>query len=207
VVLAGLIVVLTGAGCGDDSGRRSLPDAAPAVDAAIDVPSPIDAAVDAPRDAPAPRGGYDIGYIDEITFPYNYIGFNGLLLIVNRGELPLNLATTSVVSVTDDQADVIVTFELDTPSIASLQPERAAGALTQNASLKLVSSGLVPEPIDDQSIDFLIGFASFPPIGIDVRAEATLRIGDANIVLPFTLHVVAGDRTGELDHAVRLSSR
>lgn len=183
-------------GCGDQQ--------APATDAppGIDAGRPIDAGVD----SPPPLARYDVGYIDEHTIPYNYTGVGGMVLIVNKSEKPLSMAKASVVSVTSDRSDVTCTLALDPPSTTLLPPNHVAGLLSQQAALELVNSGLVPEPIDDDMMNFEIGFASFPPIGIDVHARATIRIGDADLVLPFTIHVVSGDRTNELNHAVRIGT-
>lgn len=193
--MAVVVALLVGStGCGEVTQPRSG-------DASPDADHIIDAAVDSSMS----QVKYDVAYANEITFPYNYTGLSGFLLVVNRAQAPLSLVNAAVASVSDDNPDVTWTLELDTPSTIALPLGHAAGFLSQEARLKIVGSSLVTEPIDDDVLDFRMSFASFPPIGIDVHAQARLRIGGVDLVLPFTVHVVAGDRTSALNSAIRIN--
>jgi len=181
---------------GGDAGPADARDAAPITDGAVD-PRP---------DAATPTRSFDVGYINELSFPFNFTGVSEFMIIVNRGPAALNLATAALDAIEDDSPDVVWTLAVDMLSTTSLPAGHAGGLLSQEANIALVVSGLVSEPLADNTLNFRISFSEFPPVGTDIHAQATLRIDDASVVLPFTIHVTASG-TVTLDHAARVGSR
>jgi hypothetical protein len=164
-----------------------------AIDAAVD--TAIDAAVDAAIDTPDPTFvAYDIGYVNDLTFTTSTTAVSHMLLVINRGSTALQLSTVSVKDVGDDNTSVAWSFAKKTDSTVMLRPGRAAGALSPLARETLVTSGLVPEPIDDQLLDFEMAFAAPAPLGTAVHGQAVITINGVDITVPFVIHV--GDQPG-----------
>jgi hypothetical protein len=181
---------------GDAGGGVDAPDAAPITDAPVDgLP-----------DAATPTHGFDVGYINELSFPFNFSGVSEFMVIVNRGPSPLNLASATLDLLEDDSPDVVWTLAVDMLSTTLLPTGHAGGLLSQEATTALIVSGLVPEPRADDALDFRMSFSDFPPRGTDIHAQAKLTIDDASVVLPFTIHIT-GSGTITLDHAMRVGSR
>jgi hypothetical protein len=153
----------------------------------------IDAAVDALPDSAAGGVKYDVGYVNEITVQVSDSGaISGFTLVVNKGTAPLDLSTALVVAVSDDNPAFTWSFEKVGNSIAMLSPERSAGLLNQLATTQIVTNGLVPEPIEDQILNFGMFVTPAPTAGLNLQTQAVLQIGTANIVLPFTVHYISG---------------
>jgi hypothetical protein len=172
-------------------GGRSAPgtpDAIVAIDGMTPDAEPKDAGIDV---APASPTKYDIAYINDITINPNISSIFSFLIVVNEGTAPLKLETTSVVTYSDDNAGIDWQLTRSGATTAMLQPGHAAGMLNPDAVAKLVDSGLAPEPIDDNNLDFTMAFATPPTAGVTLRAQAVLRIETADIVLPFTISIVA----------------
>jgi hypothetical protein len=186
-------------------------DSAPVDGAPVDGAQVVDAApgsdagLDASIDAAAPSHAFDVGYINEFTYPFNVTGVSEFMMVVNRGPLPLNLADAELDAVEDDSPQVDWTLSVDMLSTTVLPAGHAAGLLSQDANTALVVSGLVSEPLDDNTLNFRMSFSDFPTAGTAIHAQAKLRIGDASVTLPFTIHIVASG-TVMLDHAVRVGS-
>jgi hypothetical protein len=178
------------------------PDATP-IDAALIDAAPIDALIDA---APAPVTKYDIAYITDITLNPNISSIFSFLLIVNKGTAPLKLETTTVVTYSDDSAGIDWTLTNNGVTTTMLRPDHAAGMLSPDVAAKLVDSGLVPEPIDDNTLNFTMAFTTPPPSGVTLRAQAVLRVETADIVLPFTINIVASGAP-KYNVASRISSQ
>jgi hypothetical protein len=200
----GVVVVLVGlasaAGCGKV--QQSVADAAPA-------PALLDAAamvLDVMPDTPTPETRFDVGYVNDFTVPADTDSVFGFALVVNTGAAPLDLGTATVVTVTDDNDAVDWTFTKKAGSTTMLVPNHAAGLLTLAAHDKVVTGGVVSEPIDDQLLDFSMGFASPPTAGTSLHGQVVLEIQHSVAILPFTVSVVAsGDLL--LNVARRVSSQ
>jgi hypothetical protein len=177
-----MAVIVCASGCGSVKSERLI-DAGETEDAAVDAPG--DAMVDAP---PPGTTRYDVAYINEITFSAGGTSAAAFLLVVNKGTLPLDLATASVVTFSDDNAAVDWKFVEAATSTTRLAPEHAAGLLSGPATAQLVVSGLVPEPIDDRLITFEMSFVDPVIPGVTFGAQAVIQIGGANVVLPFIIH-------------------
>jgi hypothetical protein len=169
-------------GCGNVK-NQSTPDAAPVV-------------VDATR--------YDVGYVTEITFGADRI--SGFLVVVNQGAEPLPLATASVVAYFDDVPTVTWGFAKIGNATTLLASGRAAGLLSPQAASQITGRGLVAEPIDDQVLNFEMTLTPLPDSGTNLRAQAVVRIGTANIVLPFTIRFLAGAAL-QINSTARVSSQ
>jgi hypothetical protein len=194
-VLAFSAVVV--AGCGNV--KTLAPDAA--------MPSGDDAGSDAALDAmPVGVAKYDIAYIDDITMGSNITSIFSFILVVNKGTVPLKLETTSVVTYSDDSASIDWQLTKNGATSTLLKPDHAAGSLAPDASAKLVDSGLVPEPIDDNMLNFTMAFPNMPPSGVTLKAQAVLRIETADVVLPFTINLVASG-IPKYNVAARVSSQ
>jgi hypothetical protein len=163
----------------------------------------IDAATDSEM---AGTVKYDVGYVNDITLTPNIYTVHSFTLVANRGTAPLKLSTTSIVTTSSDVSGVDWQFTKSGSSTVSLTPGRSAGALNSDAMAKLVTSGLVPEPSEDTALDFTMTFGTAPASGLTLHAQAVLRVDTANIVLPFTITVVAGG-TPSLNSATRKSSQ
>jgi hypothetical protein len=205
-------IVVTGCGAG---GSVQPSDGPRAIDAGIDGPGPtdgpvgsdaaIDAGIDAAPDSPPALARYDVAYIDDFTMEWNRVGFVSFVVIVNQGAAPLDLTKVAVIDVTDDHREIESRFQLSDASATQLEPGEGAGRLSFSAANQLVASGLVPERIVDDALDFRLSFPGMGQPGVDLHVAATLRIEDAQIVLPFTIHFIDEPRVS-LDHAARLLS-
>lgn len=187
---------------------------APLGDASVPGDVSVDAAPDAMPDAPpdaAPDAApalarFDVGYIDEFTLPANQSGIVGFLVVINKGMMPLNLAKAQVISVSDDQAAITTEFEPEPGSDAMIAPNTAAGLLGISAIVALVDSGLVPEPIVNDELNFALSFRGQPAANIDLRVQVTLQIEDARVTLPFTIHLITENKS-QINHVARLGSQ
>ena len=207
-------------GCGDvklikvDSGpgdAQDPVDAFVAVDADPDAPADASSdappsPIDAPIDGPPPVIGYDVAYVDEITFSATTMAINNFVAIVARGSQPLRLSTVAVVSVSDDRNDIEWTFERKTMSTVTLNPSRAAGALSNLARESLVNSGIVTEPFDDQILSFGMAFPTQPPLGTTLKAQAVIQIEALSVTLPFTIRISDG-ASNVFNHARRIPAQ
>jgi hypothetical protein len=133
---------------------------------------------------------YDIAYVDDFTIDPNISSLFSFLLVVNEGEKPLSLQTATVVTYSDDSAGIDWQLTEDATTTIVLKPGHAAGLLSPGTASKLVESGLVPEPIDDNQLDFTMSFPTPPTAGVALHAQAVLRIETTDIVLPFTINIV-----------------
>lgn len=189
-----LVLATSGvAGCGS---VRSPDPGGPAIDASVEVDAPgslpVDAAGNPPIDSPsAATVKYDIGYINDITLTPNISSVRSILAIVNKGTAALKLSTVTVVTYGHDFPGIDWRFSNTGVTTTALSPGQAAGLLNADAATKLVGSGLVPETIVDNTLDFTMTFPTAPPAGVTLHAQAVLQIESANIVLPFTIKVVA----------------
>lgn len=208
------VVATVLSGCGG-GGTGQPADAPLAIDAGVDGRGPtdgpiegdaaIDAGLDAAPDSPAALARYDVAYIDDFTMEWNRTGFASFVVVVNQGAVPLDLTKVTVVDVTDDHREIESRFQLADASTTQLDPGLGAGRLSISAADALVASGVVSERIADDVLDFRLSFPGKGQPGVDLHVEATLRIEDAQIVLPFTVHFV-NEPVISLDHAGRLSS-
>jgi hypothetical protein len=186
--IAGLI------GCGDV--KSTSPDAR----------DPVDGAGPGPDSAAASGAKYDIAYISDLTINPNISSLFSFLLVINKGTAPLKLNTATVVAYSDDSAAIDWQLTKNAATTTLLTPDHAAGTLVPDATAKLVDSGLVPEPIEDTKLDFMMTFPTAPASGVTLHAQAVLRIETANIVLPFTINIVASGAP-KYNAAARISSQ
>jgi hypothetical protein len=149
---------------------------------------------------------FDVVYIDEFTTAWNRTGLLGFLAIVNTGRKPLDLATLSIVTYLDDSPELDSSFEQVVQSTNYLPPNHIAGVVSTNATAFLQERGFLTEPFIDDDTLVGITFHEHAAPGTDLHALATLRIEDAEVVLPFTVHFVPEQMT-RVDHASRVSSR
>lgn len=166
----------------------------------------IDAAVDAPPDSVAGGVKYDVGYVNEITLSTATDSISGFTLVVNKGTAPLDLSTASVVTFSDDNPTFTWSFVKAGNSVATLSPERSAGLLSPLATTQIVTNGLVPEPIEDQTLNFEMFVTPAPTSGLNLHTQAVLQIDTANIVLTFTVHYISGSMT-LINSTQRISSQ
>lgn len=191
VVLASCLI-----GCGSVSN--------PVHDAGPDSASSPDAS--APVDTGASATSYDVAYISKVTLTPNISAVKQFVALVNRGTEPLPLSSVMVKNVSDDNSGVDWAFTLKVGSTVMLKPGRAAGHLSPLAQDVLVSSGTVPEPFDDQLLDFEMRFPSPPPAGLVLRGQAVLDINGADATLVYTIQVA---ETGDIvfENAKRTGSQ
>jgi hypothetical protein len=195
-------------GCGSVN-TPAVPDGQPGIDASVDGP-PIDSPTDASIDVAIPVvPKFDVGYIDEFSIAWNFAGtgFIGFAAIANTSQRSLNLSKLTIVSVTDDDPTVTSNFTLEMGSETPLAPGEAAGLLGGQATVRIVESGLMTEPRNDESLMFGLSFPNFTMGFIDkvVNIRATIRIDDGEITLPMKVRFVASQVT-MVDHASRLSA-
>lgn len=219
-----------GADAGFDGGEQPEKDAGAATDASgsstdsegpIDSESPIDSerpndsgtmtdagTPDTPATADAAdlSARFDIVYIDEFTTAWNRTGLLGFLAIVNTGTRPLDLAKLSIVTYVDDSPDFDSTFEHVVTSTNLLPPNHVAGAVSRDGIAFLLERGFLTEPFINDDTLFGITFHEHANPGTDLHALLTLRIDDAEVVLPFTIHFVL-EQVTRADHASRIRSR
>jgi hypothetical protein len=165
---------------------------------------PADAA-DSP-DAGDPSTRFDVVYIDEFTTAWNRTGLLGFLAIVNTGNKPLDLAKLSIVTYVDDDPDFDSTFEHVVTSTNQLPPNHIGGVVSRDGTRFLLERGFLTEPFIDDDTLFGITFHEHAQPGTDLHAMATLRIDDAEVVLPFTIHFVV-EQVTFAEHASRVRSR
>lgn len=192
-----LVFAACAAGCGNvkseqpDAGApRGVDDAAP------------DAAHDGGASGPA---RFDVAYINDFTINPNIESLFSFALVINKGTAPLKLQTTTVVTFSDDSAAIDWSLTKTGASTATLRPGSAAGMLNPDASAALVDTGLVPEPVEDNTLNFTMDFAEPPPAGVTLKAQAVLKIETTDLVLPFTITIVASGAP-KYNAASRLSS-
>lgn len=186
--LLALALGLAVVGCGDapyylniDSG---IVDGAGVDDAGVD------ASVDALRpDAPPDQVAFDIGFASRWFVGSEAINMSSdqWVRIVNKGSLPLDLSTASVVNVVASTPSVPVTAEWGTVTTV-LEPDRSAGALSAAAASLIVTSGLVTEPAQNTSDELILLTATFPPQWTFVDVEISVEIGNARATLPVRLY-------------------
>lgn len=151
----------------------------------------MDVAIDAPIDMAPGITKFDVGYINDITFvPVDTTGIPHFLLVVNKGTVPLDLATATVVTYNDGSDGIDSEFHVLTSSTFKLDPERAAGNLGVTARNKLVTDQVVTERIDDNILDFELKFVGTPASGVVANAQAVLSIGGVDAVLPFKITTI-----------------
>ncbi|WP_428267230.1 hypothetical protein [Haliangium sp.] len=157
------------------------PDAAPPA-------APPDAT---PFDAP-PSLAYEIAYVNDMTFDPSagQLDIIGFLVVINTGEISLDLSATRVQSFYDDSAQVGYTLSLEGDTTTALQPGEAAGGLSPLATQSIIGSGLVSEPLVDTTYTFRMALNNLPSDALDVNAQAVLNIDGQNIALSFTIHFV-----------------
>ncbi|MBC7976813.1 MAG: hypothetical protein H7138_17700 [Myxococcales bacterium] len=217
---AGLLGALGLVGCGSVN-SPAVPDGPPMADGQV---PPIDGGVidgpsidSMPTDGPpidmqvipaAPK--FDFGFIDEFTIAWNFAGngFSGFAAVANTSNKPLNLNKLTIVSVTDDDPMVTSVFALERASETPLAPANAAGQLAGQAIVRIIESGLMTEPLVDESLLFNLYFPNFNDTFINrvVHIKAKIQIDDGEIELPMTVRFVASQVT-LVDHAARLSAR
>jgi hypothetical protein len=163
-----------------------------------------DASPDAPPDAPSPAK-YDIAYIKDFTFAPSISSISNFVVVINKGTLPLKLSTIVVTNVIDDNAQLVWSFAQSGTSTTMLNPRRAAGALSPLATTKLIDSGVVPEPRDDQSLSFFMSFQNSPTTAYDLSASLTLTIDNKALSVPFVIHIVPGGATS-FNNVARISA-
>ncbi|HMG56530.1 MAG TPA: hypothetical protein VK601_23685 [Kofleriaceae bacterium] len=185
-------------GCGS---VKAMEPSVPPPDAASD--GPADASTDS---APVAVIKYDVAYINDLTLTTSISNVHGILLVVNKGTAPLKLSTAAVVTYSNDFPGITWEFSKNGATTTMLVPGHAAGAIGPDVTAKLVDSGLVPEPIDDNTLDFTMTFPMEPPSGLTLHAQAVLQIESANIVLPFTLEIV-GSGSPSLNATSRVTSK
>jgi hypothetical protein len=208
-----LAVAALAAACNPTSSQR--PDASP-----DGSPPPVDggmgempdAPVDARPDAPGPAKAvqFDVVYVNETTASFNFTGLRGFIVIINRGTMPFALNKVEIKSVTDNNDAVEWKFELragpEDPN-QMLAPGHAAGLMSERAAELFYGGGLldVDQVFDDEFMSFEWSFDVFAPIGVDIQSVVKLAVGDAEIELPFTIHVSQNEIRNH--RAARLSSR
>jgi hypothetical protein len=152
--------------------------------------------VDAAPDAPVIGGSiaFDVAYISEFTFGSD-VGIGSFLVVVNMGTEPLEIADTRVLKVSDDSAQVAWAFELQVQPTTLLPPHEAAGALSASATAKIVTEGVVTEPLAYYNLDFGMDFTKVPDTDVTVHASTTIEIRNKRIDVPFTVHFSPGVKT------------
>jgi hypothetical protein len=198
VVLAASLVGTIG--CGEVKG--SGPSDAAELDAPVTPP------IDAMIDGRVALAKFDIAYVDKFTFAWNFggTGLRAFAAVANMGTMPMNLNKITIVSVTDDQPTIDTTFGVE-PSDTPLAPGTAAGLLGRSAIARIYETGLMTEENNDEKLVFVMAFPNFNDsfVGKTVAVRATLRIEDAELVLPISVTFVASQVTLS-DSAARLSS-
>jgi hypothetical protein len=191
-------------GCGSVADKPAIDGSTnPMIDAGntIDSPPPIDAAIDADLSVK-----YDVGYINDITVTVNNSDLQGFAVVVNKGLTPLSIQTLSVESYLDDNPGIDWGFSISQAAqVTSLPPGHAAGGLSIAAKSKLVTPGVVPEPIDDSFLLFDMTFPLNPPT-VTFNASAVLKIDGKKVTLPFVIHIV-GSGNITLNDGKRVSSQ
>jgi hypothetical protein len=132
---------------------------------------------------------FDIAYVDtwRISIPEPVTSF---AVIINTSGAPLDLSTFHVSALSDDHPTGAAMVEADA-SLAIGMPGQAAGALTTQAELLLVTSGLVPEARTETQMSFMsLAMANFPSGTYDVEIEASVSLDGVELLLPFTVHMV-----------------
>jgi hypothetical protein len=176
-------------------------------DAGAELP---DAPVDGmPIDNPVAVTRFDVGYINDIVIvPLNTTSIHTMVLVVNKGTLPLHLETASVLTFSDDNTSFGWTFQKRTPSTTALDPDRAGGALSPNTRAVIVDMGYVTERIDDINLDFEMDFTG-PNLasGAVDNAQAVIRIDSVDAVLKFKITTVASGNSPVYNSGKRVTSQ
>lgn len=175
-------------------------------DAAAEVAS--DAPPDAPPDMASAIRRFDIGYVNDfVIVPLDTTQIRSFLLVVNKGTQPLDLATASVVTYSDDSNGIDWQFSRRTATSFMLDPDRAAGSLGVNARPLIVEAGVITERIDDNALDFQMDFLGTPASGVVANAQAILRIDGAEAVLSFKITTVSSGPAVQFNTAKRVQSQ
>jgi hypothetical protein len=171
----------------------------------VDIAPPIDMV---PPDTSVPVTKFDIGYVNEfVIVPLNTTQIHSILLVVNTGNVPLDLSTAAVVTFNDDSNGVDWQFSKRTAAAFSLDPTRAAGSLGPNARPLIVTAGVVTERIDDNVLDFQMDFLGTPASGVVANAQAVVRIGGVEAVLPFKITTISSGESPQFNTAKRVHSQ
>lgn len=156
-----------------------------------------DAAVAAP-DAPPAAIRYDIAYVDEMTLDPtpNAVGFKAFAVVVNTGDVPIDLSTLAIAGTSDDSAAIAWTVTTRSDAGDAIAPGRSSGCLSPLAVEAILTSGLVTEPgagcADfDEGLQFEMAFSTLAP-ATSLRAEAVVTIDGVAVRLPFTFHINPG---------------
>jgi hypothetical protein len=186
---------------GSGSSPGNPADAAVPSDTAV----PSDAA---PPDTTLPVTRFDIGYVNEfVIVPLDTTQIHSFLLVVNTGNVPLDLSTATVVTFSDDSNGVDWQFSKRTTAAFSLEPTRAAGSLGPNARPLIVDASVVTERIDDNVLDFQMDFLGTPASGVVANAQAVVRIGGIEAVLPFKITTLSAGESPKFNTAKRVHSQ
>lgn len=132
---------------------------------------------------------FDVAYPKEWKFSVENT-ISGYFLIINTGAEALSTETLQLKSLVDDSAstNILVTA---TPVADQIPPGSSAGALSNYSRQLLVSSGLVAEPQSNTTADFMtLGIQGGPGGNYDVHVNVVLGLGDIDIPINMTIHVV-----------------
>jgi hypothetical protein len=166
---------------------------------------PIDMA---PPDTTLPVTKFDIGYVNEfVIVPRDTTQIHSFVLVVNTGNVPLDLSTATVLTFNDDSNAVDWEFSKRTSATFSLDPTRAAGSLGPNARPLIVDAGVVTERIDDNVLDFQMDFLGTPASGVVANAQAVVRIGGVEAVLLFRITTMSSGESPQFNTAKRVHSQ
>jgi hypothetical protein len=171
----------------------------------------FDAGPDSPDSDVPPPVTFDIAYINEYTIRWNSAGAGllGFLAIANTGTAPLDLNRVTVVRTTDNDPEIISQVAVERPSVTLLAPGQAAGDLGPGVRELFDTASVLPEPNTDDTLLFSMRFPNqdIGFVGRPLQVEATIRIEDTEIVLPFTVHFVPADGTSSVESVARVRSR
>ena len=150
------------------------------------VPS-LDAGIDAPG-LPA----YDIAYPSE--WRMSVAGpTSGFIVIVNTGTAPLSLSTFQVVGLSDDHPTAVVRITTPGSFGETIPTDAAAGFLSGLSEQLLIGAGLVPEPWNLRTSNFLsLELINAPPGTYDIAVSLAVELDGRPAALPMTIHVVPG---------------
>jgi hypothetical protein len=159
-------------------------------------------------DSPPAITRFDVGYINDIVIvPLNTTSIHTMVLVVNKGTLPLHLDTASVLTFSDDNTSFGWMFLKRTASTTALDTDRAGGALSPPTRAVIVDMGYVSERIDDNTLDFEMDFTGNPPSGAVDNAQAVIRIDGVDAVLKFKITTVASGNSPVYNSGKRVTSQ
>lgn len=134
---------------------------------------------------------FDVAYASEWRFSVAAPVIGGVGLIINPGTSPLALSGLRIVSVVDDHPLAVVQVGL-TPPLSQLAPGtaiyRSADVVTSLVPETRIDMG-TPEEEITMGVDGLAG-----PLDstFDIHADITIAIGEIEVRIPTTLHMVSG---------------